>query len=81
MAVHARFSDPIGFDALNLTVSYSPDSTTWNPRSGCTPPLMSRHELWSAGLRWNAGDFYDLFGPTKRSREGYSAFVDYEHAP
>ena len=24
---HARFSDPVGFDSLNLTLSYSPDST------------------------------------------------------
>ena len=30
------------------------------------------------GLNWNAGDFYDLFGPTKRSREGYSGFVGYD---
>ena len=75
---HARFSDPIGFDGLNLTVSYSPDDAL-ESRERLHASLLFKHSLWQAGLRWNAGDFYDLFGPTKRSREGYSAFVSFEH--
>jgi hypothetical protein len=74
---HARFSDPIGFDSLNLTLSYSPDSSLAS-KERLHGALTYKHFLWSAGLKWNAGDFYDLFGPTKRSREGYSAFIDYE---
>ena len=77
LGAHARFSDPVGFDNLNLTVSYSPDSDL-ESKERLHALLTFKHFLWQAGLRWNAGDFYDLFGPTKRSREGYSAFVDYE---
>lgn len=75
---HARFSDPIGFDGLNLTVSYSPDSDLPS-KQRLHAAVDFRHFDWTAGLKWNAGDFYDLFGPTKRSREGYSAYVNYNH--
>jgi hypothetical protein len=74
---HARFSDPVGFDALNVTMSYSPDSAL-ESKERLHASLAYRHYLGTVGLRWNAGDFYDLFGPTKRSREGWSAYVDYE---
>jgi sugar lactone lactonase YvrE len=77
LGAFARFSDPIGFDNLNLTVSYSPDDDLAS-RERLHASLVLKHYLWTAGLRWNAGDFYDLFGPTKRSREGYSGFVAYE---
>ena len=73
----ARFSDPIGFDNLTFTLSYSPDDEL-KSKERTHASLILKHYLWTAGLRWNAGDFYDLFGPTKRSREGYSGFVSYE---
>jgi hypothetical protein len=80
---HARFSDPIGFDSVNLTLSYSPDigiadNSSLADKERLHASLIYKHFQWTAGLRWNAADFYDLFGPKKRSREGYSAFVDYE---
>ena len=53
-------------------------TTTCHPRNGCTQPIEYRHSLWKFGAKWNGADFYDLFGPTKRSREGYSAYVGYE---
>jgi hypothetical protein len=74
---HARFSDPVGFEGLNLTASYSPDQDL-ESKQRLHALLDYRHFLWSAGLKWNAGDFYDLFGPTKRSREGWSGYVQYE---
>ena len=74
---HARFSDPIGFDRLNLTVSYSPDHDL-DSRERLHAAVDFHHFDWSGGLKWNAGDFYDLFGPTKRSLEGYSAYVQYD---
>jgi hypothetical protein len=75
---HARFSDPIGFDGLTLTLTYSPDSELAS-KERLHASLDFRHFDWAAGLKWNAGDFYDLFGPTKRSREGYSGYVRYDH--
>jgi hypothetical protein len=74
---HARFSDPLGFDSLNLTLSHSIDSDLPSDRR-LHASATWRHYLWTVGLKWNAADFYDLFGPIKRSREGYSGFVEYE---
>ena len=77
LGLHARFSDPVGFDSLSLTAGYSPDEGLPGKERGHFTALY-RHYLWTAGARWNGADFYDLFGPIKRSREGYSAFVGYE---
>jgi hypothetical protein len=33
---------------------------------------------WTARARWNPADFYDLFGPTKKSRKGYNLGLKYE---
>jgi hypothetical protein len=74
---HARFSDPIGFAATNATLSYSPDSEL-ESKERLHAAVDFRYSFWSAGLKWNAGDFYDLFGPTKRSREGWGAYVGYD---
>jgi len=77
LGVHARFSDPVGFDALSLTASYSPDGSL-PEKERLHAAASLRHSFWTIGARWNAGDFYDLFGPTKRSREGYSVHLGYD---
>lgn len=74
---NARFGDPIGFDSLNVDASYSPDHA-----------LPSRQRLhfaadfrlpsWTIGAAWNGADFYDLFGPTKRSLAGYNGYIGYD---
>ena len=75
LGLHARFSDPIGLSTASLTASYSPDHAL--PSKERTHASARIHRgMWDAGLNWNAGDFYDLFGPTKRSREGYSGYVE-----
>ena len=75
--LHARFTDPIGFSTVRVTGSYRPDSElSSKERAGAR--VRFEKEFWELGLNWNAGDFYDLFGPTKRSREGYGAFVAYD---
>ena len=77
LGVHARFSDPLGFSTASVTASYSPDDSLPSKERGHAA-VRFRQSFWEAGLNWNAGDFYDLFGPTKRSREGYSGFVGYD---
>jgi hypothetical protein len=77
LGLHVRLSDPVGFDALTMTASYSPDGTL-PEKERLHAAASFRHSFWTFDLKWNAGDFYDLFGPTKRSREGYSAHVGYE---
>ena len=77
LGLHARFSDPIGFARASLTASYSvDDSLPSNERAHAA--VRFEQARWSTGLNWNAGDFYDLFGPTKRSREGYNGFIAYD---
>jgi hypothetical protein len=73
----ARFSDPLGFDSAALEASYSPDSSLPSQqRTHLAADL--HHGRWSTGAAWNGADFYDLFGPTKRSRAGYNGFVAYD---
>jgi hypothetical protein len=71
-----RFSDPLGRAEVKAELGYTP---------GNTLPVKERthfsasfsYDEWNAGVKWNAADFYDLFGPTLRSREGYSAYLGY----
>ena len=40
--------------------------------------LTGQYLGWRGSLSWNRSDFYDLFGPTKRSRKGYAAKFGYD---
>jgi hypothetical protein len=72
--VRVNFSDWVGTTTLSVTSSYSPD-----------PDLSSFERLhlsadfhhwgWRVSAGLNRADFYDLFGPTKTSRRGYSLAV------
>jgi hypothetical protein len=72
----ASFSDPMGYNGLGVDASYSPDQGL---------PSMQRlhvsadyhYARWTVGAAWNGADFYDLFGPTKRSLAGYNGYVAY----
>jgi hypothetical protein len=73
----AHFGDPIGFDSLNVDASYSPDHVLPS-RERVHFTADFHHTSWTVGVAWNRADFYDLFGPTKRSLAGYNGHVDYE---
>ncbi len=69
--------DPLGgIDALNFTVSYTPNKVL---------PAEERFHFFFDYVHWNLNlygtyngtDFYDLFGPTKASRKGYSLGMRY----
>jgi len=75
----ARFSDPLGFSWISVDASYSPDNalpTKERPHFS----TEARYKDWTAGAAWNGADFYDLFGPTKRSLAGYNGYVKYDDA-
>jgi hypothetical protein len=73
----AHFSDPLGFDSASVELSYSPDnSLPGRERTHFAASL--HHTRWTTGVAWNGADFYDLFGPTKRSLAGYNGFVGYD---
>jgi len=86
LGVNATFSDPIMLDKIDVSVSHSIDSDlpsgedihaqiAWRHVVTRQTPLSG---TWTGVLRHNAADFYDLFGPTKRSRKGQSATIEYD---
>ena len=75
-----NFSDPVQLNKLNVTAAYSPDGSLPSDERFHADARYERYD-WSARVRWNAGDFYDLFGPTKTSMKGYSFRVGYQKAP
>ncbi len=72
--VNAAFSDPVQLNGAALTLAYSPDSTL-PPSERLHLRAVYRRYDWTGSVRLNDADFYDLFGPTKVSRRGYSLGV------
>jgi len=77
--LHFNFADPIGLDQLKLTASYSPDELL-SPGERVHFQAAYKHRNLHLGFRYNDADFYDLFGPTKRSRRGTAWTVGYDLA-
>ena len=70
----AAFSDPLQLNGATVTAAYSPDSAL-PPSERFHLRTVYRRYDWTASARLNDADFYDLFGPTKVSRRGYSLDV------
>ncbi len=67
-----NFEDPLDFTSLSITAAYTPAKDL--PNSERTHlDVKFRYRDWRAGMSWNRSDFYDLFGPTIRSRKGFAA--------
>ncbi|MDH4316162.1 MAG: hypothetical protein OEW68_15140 [Gammaproteobacteria bacterium] len=86
LGLKTNFSDALRLDALNIGASYSIDgdlpseerpniSVDYRHTVISTSPLSGS---WRLGARLNYADFYDLFGPTKRSMKGNRFIVGYE---
>jgi hypothetical protein len=73
-AVGGRFnmSDPLQFNRLSFSGSYSPAGDLPGHERWHVRGEYQRYD-WAAQASYNDADFYDLFGPTKASRKGYSA--------
>ncbi len=70
------FADLLGVSGFDITTSYSPDSDLpSNERLHLGFNL--HHWSWQFNATYNGADFYDLFGPTKTSRKGYSLGLEY----
>lgn len=74
--LHAQLSDPILRHQFELTASYSPNETV---PTGERLHLRGQwiHGPWSLSASHNGADFYDLFGPSRRSRKGNSLSLGY----
>lgn len=66
--------DPLSLSQIDLFVAGSP----WSPyedKQKVHAHLDWRYWNWTLSATLNRTDFYDLFGPTKRSRAGYSVGI------
>ena len=88
LGMKANFSDKLRLDTLSIGAGYSTD----NDLPADERPNFSivyRHNVisssplsgaWTFSAKHNNADFYDLFGPTKRSRKGNQFSIDFERA-
>ena len=72
-----NIEDPLNFAYLGIRAAYTP-STSLATNERTHVEVNGRYEFWRAALSWNRSDFYDLFGPVKRSRKGYAAKLGYD---
>jgi hypothetical protein len=75
---HVNIEDPLRLASLGITAAFTPESQLTGNEKGHVD-IGYRYLDWTAGLSWNRSDFYDIFGPTKRSRKGYAGRLGYEH--
>jgi len=76
LGMTATIQDPLPVHYFNLTASWSPNRNL---------PVKERfhgfaeyfYRGWDFSAGYNSADFYDLFGPTKSSRKGYTASINY----
>jgi len=74
---HFNFADPIGFANLGITAAYTPDSDLPGGQRGHVN-IKGDYLGWRGEFYWNRTDFYDIFGPTKKSQKGYAAKIGYD---
>lgn len=77
LGLRINFADRLSFSELALNATYSPDRDL---PAGERAHLKLSFQHWNFNLRatYNGADFYDLFGPTKTSRKGYSLGLGYK---
>ncbi len=71
-----NWRDRIGLSNVNLFVAGSP----WSPypdKQKLHLQLRWDYWLWTFHAAYNETNFYDLFGPTRRSRAGYSVGINH----
>ncbi len=77
IGLRGDFMDPVRMRKLNVSLSYSPDAAV--PADERIHAAVNFDRLnWSIFGNYNGADFYDLFGPTKTSRKGYSIGTRYK---
>jgi hypothetical protein len=66
-----NFSDPLQFNRASISAAYSPAAGLPAGERLHLDAEYHRYD-WRGRARWNGGDFYDLFGPTRTGRKGYN---------
>jgi hypothetical protein len=72
-----NFTDPIEFANVDLTLAHTfIGHSAGDERIHAA--LNADYLGWHGSVSWNRSDFYDLFGPTKRSRKGLAVKGGYD---
>ena len=71
-------SDPLLLNRLQLTAGWSPATSLPSSERLHLSADYERYD-WRARASFNGADFYDLFGPTKVGRKGYSVLVGHRN--
>jgi len=77
LGYHVNIADPFGFAKFGITAAYTPTGVLPGNERGHVE-VTAEYLNWRGALSWNRSDFYDLFGPTKRSRKGTAAKAGYD---
>ena len=75
---HVNFEDTLRFAQIGLTAAITPEGNLKKDERAHVEATY-RYLDWRGRLSWNRSDFYDIFGPTKRSLKGIAAVGGYEH--
>jgi hypothetical protein len=75
--LRVNLSDPLRLNNLALAAAYSPGGDLPSSEQLHFQADYRRYD-WSASVKYNPADFYDLFGPTKTSRRGYALGLGYD---
>jgi len=73
-----HFSDDVNMRILDLTFSYSQPNKYLKDNESYHIKGDFQLRKWGLHFAYNKTDFYDLFGPTKVSRKGFSAGISYK---
>jgi hypothetical protein len=76
--VHAIFEDPLQFQQASATIGFSPGADVPNDER-LHINLEYKTLKWRLRYWHNGADFYDLFGPTYRSRRGDAVLIGYKN--
>ena len=77
VGVHAHIDDPLSLALVDLEAAYTPARESSRDERAHIDAEF-RYLGWHAGAAWNRPDFYDLFGPTIRSRRGLQVRGGYD---
>jgi hypothetical protein len=78
LGIRFNTSDRLQLNRLHVTASFSPDGDLPSIERVHAAAVYERYD-WRARATWNSADFYDLFGPTKVGRKGYSALIGHRN--
>ena len=73
-----NLSDPASINAIDLSGTYSPSRRLRAEERVHLAAAYRRYD-WTFQGKWNVASFYDLAGPTKVGRKGYSLAAAYKH--